>query len=339
MTALGLPPLTAPSCSRALAGAALGRAALALVALAALALPVLAAPVLKGDLVARRDVITLGELVEGAPADLARQPVFRAPALGRTGTIQAARIVEAAHALGLDGIETGGRMQIAVERAARRIGVAEIEAVVREALAARTGADAKATAIAFEGAMPALVVPPDLTDPLTVVDLAHDIRSKRVSALVAVGAAEVRASLRVSGTAIETVEVAVLAKALARGDTVAAGDVQAERRPRDAAPADAASDAEKLVGQVAKRPLAAGSVVRAGDMSRPEIVLRGEPVLIVFEAPGMSLTLRGRATESGALGDAVAVLNPASKKTLQATVTGPGRVSVGPAMLGRLAAR
>jgi flagella basal body P-ring formation protein FlgA len=61
-------------------------------------------------------------------------------------------------------------------------------------------------------------------------------------------------------------------------------------------------------------------------------------VTIVYEVPGMTLTLRGRANEAGALGDAVSVTNPQSKKVLQGTVTGPGRVSVGAPLPGRLAA-
>jgi flagellar basal body P-ring formation protein FlgA len=305
-----------------------------------LALPALAAPTLRGDITAARDTVTLGDLVEGAPAALADKPVFRAPALGRTGTIQAARILEAARALGLDAVETGGRGQITVARAARRVGVAEIEATVREALAKREGIDPRGVAIVFDGALPVLVVPPDLTEALAAPDLAYDPRGRRVTALVVVGAGEGRSSLRVSGQLVDTIEVGVVARALAKGDVVAAGDVAVERRPREAVPADVQSEPGHLVGQVARRALSSGVVLRAGDVARPEIVVKGDPVMIVFEAPGMSLTLRGRAGEGGALGESVSVVNTATRKTLQATVVGPGRVSVAPNPVpGPMAAR
>jgi flagella basal body P-ring formation protein FlgA len=89
---------------------------------------------------------------------------------------------------------------------------------------------------------------------------------------------------------------------------------------------------------VARRALQAGSVVRVGDLARPEIVTRGDVVTIVYEVPGMVLTLRGRASASGALGDTIAVVNPQSNKTLQGQVVAPGKVSVNAPLPGRIAA-
>jgi flagellar basal body P-ring formation protein FlgA len=43
------------------------------------------------------------------------------------------------------------------------------------------------------------------------------------------------------------------------------------------------------------------------------------------------VSIRGQALEPGALGDVINVTNVQSKKTLQATIIGPGRVSVGTA--------
>ena len=63
----------------------------------------------------------------------------------------------------------------------------------------------------------------------------------------------------------------------------------------------------------------------------------GDLVTIVYEAPGLLITLRGKANEAGAMGDVVSVTNPQSKRVLQAKVTGPGRVSVQPSAAGRVA--
>jgi flagella basal body P-ring formation protein FlgA len=49
----------------------------------------------------------------------------------------------------------------------------------------------------------------------------------------------------------------------------------------------------------------------------------------VFEVPGITLTARGKALSAGAEGDTIDVLNPHSKRVLQATVRGPGTVVVG----------
>jgi flagella basal body P-ring formation protein FlgA len=79
-------------------------------------------------------------------------------------------------------------------------------------------------------------------------------------------------------------------------------------------------------------------VLRAGDLGKPDVVSRGEIVTVVYEIPGMMLTLRGRATEAGAQGESIGILNIQSKKTLQATVAGPGKVSIAAPIPGPLAA-
>lgn len=294
---------------------------------------------LRGDVIARSDVLTLGDLVDGLDGPAAARPVFRAPNLGETGTIQAHRIQEAASGLGFARIDTHGRAQITVTRAARRIGSPEIEAALRRALELQAKVDARPFSVVFEG-VPSLVVAPEIDAPVTVEDLVYDRRSRRVSALVSISPnpGERRAATRVTGALVEFVEVAVVNRSLNRGDTVMPSDVVIERRVRDGLPPDMQGDAASLVGQVAKRGLVAGAVVRAGDFAKPDIVAKGEVVTIVYETPGLVLTLRGRANEAGAQGDVITLLNPQSKKVLQGQVVAPGKVSVSASLPGPVAA-
>ncbi|GJE76519.1 flagellar basal body P-ring formation chaperone FlgA [Methylorubrum suomiense] len=313
---------------------AFGRTALALALFAMLA--VFAAPLmasdatlrLRGDVTARGDTLSLGDLVEGAPADLADRALFRAPGLGAVGTIQARRIAEAASSLGITGIETGGRVQVSVQRAARRVGAPEIEAALKRSLESAYGLDPKALSVRLDGEAPSLLAPVDLDGPAAAVDVTYDPRTRRVAGLIVLG--ERQASLRVAGVAVEIREVAVLTRNLARGEAVAAADLAVERRPRETVPTDAVAAGALAVGQVAQRPVGAGQVLRSGDVAPPELVGRGDAVTIVFETTGVSLAMRGTANESGRLGASVSVTNGASKKVLQAVVIGPGRVSVSP---------
>ncbi|SFL51027.1 flagellar basal body P-ring formation chaperone FlgA [Methylobacterium pseudosasicola] len=331
--------------------AVLLRAALAFMtfaAIGALAIPAMAEPGmqpsetqktqprLRGDVTARGDVLALADLVEGAPDFLAARPLFRSPALGATGTIQTRRIVEAAAALGLTGIETGGRMQIAVQRAARRLGPPELEAALKRGLESGYGLDPRNVAVRFDGDGPTLLAPVDLAGQAAALDLTYDPRSRRVSGLVSLG--ERQASLRVSGVVIELREVAVLTRALNRGDPVRESDLVVERRPREAVASDAQAGASTVVGEVAQHALPAGSVLRVSDTALPELVARGESVTIVYETASVSLSMRGLANEAGRMGAVVNVVNVASKKVLQATVIGPGRVSVGPGPVAQQAA-
>lgn len=59
-------------------------------------------------------------------------------------------------------------------------------------------------------------------------------------------------------------------------------------------------------------------------------IRRGESVTLVYQAPGVSLSLRTRALEDGAIGQSVRLLNTASNRTIDAVVTGPGAARANP---------
>ena len=61
---------------------------------------------------------------------------------------------------------------------------------------------------------------------------------------------------------------------------------------------------------------------------KPELVQRNETVTLVYQVPGIMLTVRGKATEGGAEGDVISVLNEQSKRTVQGVIVGPGRVVI-----------
>ncbi len=71
-----------------------------------------------------------------------------------------------------------------------------------------------------------------------------------------------------------------------------------------------------------------GRPLRIADLMKPEVVQRNETVMLVYRVPGIMLTVRGKATEGGAEGDVISVLNEQSKRTVQGVVTGPGRVVI-----------
>lgn len=315
---------------------------LAFASLAAAAVPALALErlTLRGDVLVSRDAVTVADLLEDAPAALADTALFRSPALGQAGTIQTKRILEAMDGLGLGPVETGGRLQIAVSRATRLVAAGEIEAALKKALAEKHGFDTASTGISFDGPAPGLMLPPDAKGEIVALDLLVDRRNRRVTGSVGLGSstADRRATLRVTGTIVDLVDVAVLSRALERGEVVKAGDIAIERRSREGVPSDAVTDGTPLLGRVARRAIGSGALVRAGDLARPEAVGRGEIVTAVYEAPGITLSMRVKASEAGAVGDIISVVNPASKKTLQASVVAPGKVSVRPGQSERVIA-
>jgi flagella basal body P-ring formation protein FlgA len=307
------------------------------------AAPVTRKAMLRPELTMTRDLIAFGDLISGLSREAAATPAFRAPALGETGTIQVARIVEAAKAAGVirDGsdLESRGFAQVVVTRAARRLVSADLEAAVKTGLQERFGVDARAFALAVDGGAPAIAVEPELTGEVAVLDLGYDPRSRRIHGRVTVpGSMALRLKpVRITGQLVETVEVVAPRRAIARGETLTAADLTVERRPRDGQSGELIADLRGAVDKVARRALAIGLPLRAGDVQREEIVGKGDLVTIVYESPGLMITMRGRAGEAGAMGDVVTVTNPQSKRVLQGTVSGPGRISVQTTNAGRVA--
>jgi flagella basal body P-ring formation protein FlgA len=97
-----------------------------------------------------------------------------------------------------------------------------------------------------------------------------------------------------------------------------------------AAPLDAPREPRAVVGQAARRQLRAGEAVTLSDIVPAQVIRKDDVVQVVFQAEGMKLTLEGRAVTGAALGQSVSVLNPASKKVIEAVASGPGQALVGP---------
>jgi flagellar basal body P-ring formation protein FlgA len=136
-----------------------------------------------------------------------------------------------------------------------------------------------------------------------------------------------QSSMRFTGTAVETVEATILTGTLNRGEAIKSSDVITERRPK----AEVGGDSiivESAIGLALKRPLRSGTVLHTTDLIKAEVIQRDEAILIVYTVPDVVLTVRGKALESGGVGDLISVLNTQSNRTVQATVTAPGRVTI-----------
>jgi flagellar basal body P-ring formation protein FlgA len=283
-------------------------------------------PKLKREAVVSGDLVRIGDLIDGA-GDAGGIAIFRAPDIGETGSVPAYQVLAAARAHGVERVDTQGNTEVAVTRTGRVLGAKDIEAAVARALVARGGvANARDLTITLDREPQPLHV--QAAADLRAAYTYYNARSGRFDILFELAdEAARRASHRYSGYAIETLPVAVPVRPLARGEVVRSADVTIERRPkadfREGAPA-----ATDPAGFAVRHPVRAGQPLRASDLMRPEIVQRNEPVTLIFEAPGLVLTVRGKAIDPGAQGDVISVLNSQSNRTVQGTVAGPARVVV-----------
>ena len=293
-------------------------------------------PSLKGEIMVDSDFVRLGDLIDNA-GEKSGTALFRAPELGASGTIQVYRVIEAARGQGLPMFDTRGLSEVVVLRTSRTIAMPEIERAVAEAAARQFGlGEAKDIAVNFDTYVRVLAVEPNASGAPRLSQFSYDPRSQRFEANIEVTGSSAlrRKPMRVSGTLYETAEVVIPARALARGETISRNDIVVERRPKGEA-GDAVHRAETVIGQAPRRELRAGQLLRPADLMKPELVVRGEPVTLVFESTGVKVTVQAKAMESGTLGDMVQVLNPQSKRTVQAKVAGPGRVVIARAQIAR----
>ena len=305
------------------------RIALSLLLLAVGAVPAAAqgTPRLKPQATVASDLVRVGDLVENA-GSASGTPIFRAPDLGETGTVPARAVVDAARAAGLIAIDTRGLSEVSVTHASRTIATDEIEQRIVALLTRRFPlGKPENLKLTFDRELQGIEVALTSTAEPAASRINYDRSTRRFDVTFEV-ADSMRTQWRYTGVAVETVEAAVLSRAVARGDLVRQSDIVVQRRPKAEFSAEPPAAAAEIVGLASRGNLRAGQVLRNTDLMKPEIVKKGEIVMLNYEVPGIVLTMRGQAVESGAQGDMVNVLNPNSKRTIQGIVTAPGRVSV-----------
>ncbi|MBB4366960.1 flagella basal body P-ring formation protein FlgA [Bradyrhizobium sp. CIR18] len=304
-------------------------------ALLALALPAAAAddfiasPTLRASVTVTSDVVRVGDLIDNA-GSTALIPVYRSPDLGTTGTLTVAQVLSVLRAKQVIGVMTGDLKEVQVTRLARTLANKDLETAVASALERRFGlGDAANITVTFDRGVAEMRLDASNSGTLQPVATRYDARSGRfdIAFEIANDSNPTPTKLRFTGTAIETVEVAVLTRDIERLDLLKSSDVTLERRPKAEVTGEPASR-DRSVGMQLRRPMRAGTPLRAADIVKPDFVVRDQNVTIIYQVPGLYLTSRGKAIESGAEGDTVSVLNVQSKRTLTGVVTGRGQVTI-----------
>jgi flagella basal body P-ring formation protein FlgA len=308
---------------------------LAFTVLAASAAPALAqsreavaAPVLRANVNVASDVVRIGDVVDNA-GNAAQIAIYRAPDLGTTGSLPTAQVLAALRAHQVIGVDTKDLKAISVTRLARTLEARDIELQVARALERRNGlGDAANLSLTFDRDVQTLQLDAANTGNLQPVAVRYEPRSGRFDVSFEIANdATAPTKLRFTGTAVETVEAAVLARGVERNEVIKSSDVVVERRPKAEVGNDAAGR-DNAVGMQARRQLRAGQALRVNDLAKPDLVTRDQNVTLIYESSGLYLTIRGKALEGGTEGDVVNVLNLQSKRTVSGIVVGRGQVSV-----------
>jgi flagella basal body P-ring formation protein FlgA len=304
-------------------------------ALLVLALPARAAddfiatPTLRASITVTSDVVRVGDLIDNA-GSAALIPLYRSPDLGTTGALPVAQVLAVLRAKQVIGVMTGDIKEVQVTRLARTLANKDLETAIASALERRFGlGDAANITVTFDRGISDMRLDASNTGVLQPVATRYDARSGRFDIAFDINNDNNPAptKLRFTGTAIETVEVAVLTRDIDRVDLLKASDVAMERRPKAEVTGEAASR-DRTLGMQLRRPMRAGTPIRVADIVKPDFVQRDQNVTVIYQVPGIYLTTRGKAIESGAEGDTISVLNLQTKRTLSGVITGRGQVTV-----------
>ncbi len=283
--------------------------------------------VVSEDPVRLRDIAVL----EGdAAAGLGDVEVAAAPEAGETRTVDGARLLETLRRAGLDPAIVTYTMPslLRIRRATQEITAASVRGIVETFLRDELGA----------GAEDAVLRTVDVQGPVRIPTGVFTTRVRTPSNAPLLGRVRLGVEFVMNDHMVKTTwvtadvarfgPVVVTTRALARGETVRADDVTVDRRDLSQVPRNVVTDLEDAVGMVARSALLPYAAVRREQVGAATLVRRGDAVLLVAERRGLRISAAGEARQDGARGEAVAVLNRSTGKTLVGRVMTGGTVVV-----------
>lgn len=135
-------------------------------------------------------------------------------------------------------------------------------------------------------------------------------------------------TLYVSARVIIQGQVLVTTRPLARGEVLTADHVRLVDRDLASLPRGYFEELQPVLGQQARRHLAADTVLNPQLIEAPRLVRRGEEVTLVTGRNGFAIRSRGQAMADGSSGEVIRVRSRDSKRIVEGRVMAAGVVKV-----------
>lgn len=279
--------------------------------------------VLRESLTIEGAQVTLGDLFEDA-GEAGDTVIARAPAPGQRTSLNVEYVRRLAAENDLDWANAGGMRRVTITRASRVITGDVLSDILEGELFMNEGVRHE---VRLANTALAVHAPVDSFGGLEVLSLNYDPRSSML-------AAEIRPydgaeTVRITGRAYQTMEIPVLARLVSAGEEITASDIDWISVRADRVRPDAVLNPDDIIGMESRRALRAGEPLRNYDLQMPVVIARGETVTLIFDAPGIQLTVRARALEDVADSEVARFVNLQSNRTVEALADGPGRARVG----------
>ncbi|HVJ41502.1 MAG TPA: flagellar basal body P-ring formation chaperone FlgA [Dongiaceae bacterium] len=275
-------------------------------------------------------VIKLGDLFD-RPITGGDTPIAQAPKPGQTVSLDARFLRQLVRAYHLDIGSSETFEHVLVARKSQMIKSDEVTAAIVQAISERTEQSANMD-IVFDTGEVQFTLPTNVPATVAVQGLNFDTSNNRFLAILTVPATgPTLYTQQVVGTVYEKTQVPVLKRLVSAGDTIQPSDIDWASSRVDQLASNTVTDAQQMVGRIAKRPLRPGQVLRVTDLINEPTVHRNDLVTIAVQTQDMSLTVRGKALEDGAVGQTIHVINVNTKRQLIGVVKDASTILIQPA--------
>ena len=273
------------------------------------------------------DVVRLGDLFQEQLSD-GDVAVAQAPKAGQTLTLDARFLQQVARAYRLSW-KPAKYQKVTIGRMSQRVTAPMVRDAIAGAVQERMGSSTDLD-IALDGGDLELDLPTDVENSVSVSAINFDPHSNRFAAiLVAPADGPPVIQRNVFGTVYEMAQIPVPNRLISAGDVIAADDLEWQAVHLTRLSGNSLTDAEQLVGRMAKRPLKAGQILRQSDVAVSPVIRKNDLIRLVVKTGQMTLTVQGKALQDAALGQTVRVVNTNSNRQLTGTVIDAGTVAIG----------
>lgn len=279
-------------------------------------------------------VVRLSDLFEGAGSDPSLGP---APAPGGRITVEATQLAAIARQFNVDWRPASMADRVVLERPGRSLAREDFANVLQAALVKAGAAPDSDLEI---GAIAAPLFPSSTVIRTEVGQLDYDGGTGRFTALLNVATdGTPTVQVRLSGRAMDMVELPTLRRRLRPGEVVGSDNLEWARFRGGQTRGDFVRAPQDAAGLVVRRTIAPGQPIQVADLGRPIIIQKGMAVMLSLNSPGIELTAQGIGMEPAGLGERVRIQNLFSRVVVEAEVTGPGRARVIPGSMPLSASR
>jgi flagella basal body P-ring formation protein FlgA len=285
----------------------------------------LALPTLRGEVTVNKAIVTIGDMFDDAGIH-AETGIFMAPEPGTTGVVPLADVERAAALVGLTEFENVGFTRVRVARASTLVDAAMLDGLIRADLARRGIVSGDVTAALRFDVAELSFNAEAVASPANLVSLRYTPGNNGFSARFMIAGIDQPVDL--DGTVELMTTAPRLAVTLPAGSILTEADFEFAAVPLATADAGGYADLGQLLGKQLVRQARGGIMLRPTDVTEPKVVMRNALVTVLLRSGPMTLTVKGTALTTAAVGEPVDVLNAVTKKVLRGVARADGAVEI-----------